>query len=81
MIIYVHPERLFPFPVVTLTHDVVDRSYGHHERADQPIGHGQRCHEVIRYRAKSPGRENGEYDQRVANLVKQQIKSNAFKAW
>jgi hypothetical protein len=58
---------------------VIDRSYGHDERADQPIGHCQRCHEVIRHRPQSPGREHGEYDQRVAHLETTEKMMNSMR--
>lgn len=47
---------------LTLTHKMVDNGYRHDECPDQPIGHGQRRHEVICYCPKPPGRKYGEYN-------------------
>lgn len=47
---------------------MVDHGYRHDERPDQPVGHGQRRHEVVCDRPESPGGEYGEYDQRVTHL-------------
>lgn len=47
---------------------MVDHGYRHDKRPHQPIGHGQRCHEVICHGPESSGGKHGEDDQRVADL-------------